>query len=207
MPFELKTQTVEFKKTRNATKTDIFMYKYSFLVLILIMAAVLAAGFFMILKPKYEEVLHNYNTEYENRSNESMILKTNVAKLTQYLVDYNSLSEYEKEMIYKMVPEKNQYEIIYAEMDKLITGQNLILRKVSVSQIEDDPRNLDISETAKKIGKTGVEIMVEGVNYDSMKRLLASIEKNMRLMDIQEIKFNPDSYSVSINFITYYSAK
>jgi Tfp pilus assembly protein PilO len=205
MPFELKTQTVEFKKTRSATKADIFMHKYSFLVLILLMAAVLAVGFFIILKPKYEDILLNYNTEYENKSNESTILKANVAKLTQYLIDYNSISEHEKEMVYKMVPEKDQYEMIYAEMDKLISNQNLILRKVSVSRIEDDLRNKEINETAKKIGKIGVEISIEGVSYESLKRLLGVIEKNVKLMDVQKIEFNPDSFSAGIDFITYYS--
>jgi Tfp pilus assembly protein PilO len=207
MPFELKAQPIEPKKTNKATKLDIFMYKYSFLVLILLLGAVLAAGFFFLLKPKYEEVLLTFNKIYEQKKTEASTLKASERKALQYIVDFNSISESEKSLIDKIIPDSGQSELIYIEIEKIAKERGLILRKINITEKKEDLRNKNDEEKVKKgVNELEIDLIVEGFNYEGMKRFLSAIEKNIRLMDIQDITFSPDTFSANIKLLTYYSA-
>ena len=203
MPFELKQENIEPKKIRKTTKLDIFMYKYSFLVLIFFLGAILLLGFVLLLKPKYEEVMITYAQEYEKKKTEAGILKLNETKLTQFIRDFEIITDEEKKMIENLIPGKNNYELIYAEMERLIENNGLILKSVSVNHVEEDKRNVNASNS--KIGKMEVEIIVEGLDYGGFKRLLFSLERSMKLIDVQEVNFEPGQFSATLKFFTYYA--
>ena len=43
-----------------------------------------------------------------------------------------------------------------------------------------------------------------GVNYDGLKKLLATIENNLRLMDVNKIDFDPGARTVTLEVALYY---
>ncbi|MCK5416166.1 hypothetical protein KAI92_01925 [Candidatus Parcubacteria bacterium] len=142
----------------------------------------------------------------------------NILSLERYKKSYERIDRTDKEKIINIVPDKLNIEKFFPWMEEIIEGKiiegqihggmGLILDSISINDVGvsnasqgEDEDNFQKS-IRENIGIINLDISISGVDYDSLKSLLAELENNLRLMDIQSVSFSGNQVSLSIN--TYY---
>ena len=90
-------------------------------------------------------------------------------------------------------------DIIEHELKKEVDSNTFVPSKIKDNEEKD--------LLPKGVGKIEVNFNAEGVDYYGLKNLIQSIENNLQIMDIENLKFNPEENTITIKFFTYYISK
>jgi len=104
------------------------------------------------------------------------------------------------------------------QIDKIITVNGATLEKVTLNPQSGDqsadsrsrhraaasPDGQAIEAGSSKISDMTVSFSVKNVSYASFKSLLAGLENNLRLTDVNEVKYNPEERTAEFIAKAYY---
>ncbi len=199
-----------------------FYAEYFTLSVLFVFVLVTTMAYFFIFKPYYTEVTQNKMQENAGKIDRGSELRSSIASLEKYKIDFENIDQEKKEIIEYLIPEDIQeenlmpwmYKVIEGEVIDGITygGQGLILNSISVKKIapkveakaksDNDSTSVIEAKISNSVGEVEISMTVNGVNYDKLKILLTELEKNLRLMDIQSLTVSGNSASFVIK--TYY---
>ncbi|MFH0892298.1 MAG: hypothetical protein V1867_05965 [Candidatus Falkowbacteria bacterium] len=193
------------------TRLNLFFLDYFRLITLAAMLLFFAIGFFYLLKPKYDTIRLNIAESYENKQAEYEQLENYHRNLIQYANTYKNISQADKDRINAMVPDGDSYKELYYLMNDIVSRHYMILKGLEIKP-EDAPVAVDKEVAGKtnkeanaaRRGKIEVSMDIIGVNYDGLKKLLAAIENNLRLMDVNKIDFDPGARTVNLEVALYY---
>ena len=209
---EITEQTEKIKEKQIIRTLNIFLLRYFNLVVLLIIILVLGAGIFYIIKPKYQSIAQEIESTDKEKKAEYESLDRYYIKLKRYLLAYNEIKERDRDRVEKMLPKGFEQEELFRELEAIILRKGLLLISLGISSGKVSPslrRNMPQAGKASEggladIGKVKITMEIAGVDYKSFKALLATIESNLRLFDIEQLSFSPDGKTVSLSLNTYY---
>lgn len=199
-------------------KINNFLLSYFKIFIFVVVLILLSLGYLFLVKPKYEQV----NAQIKNfkDSRETLYQKNlrTLNELNDYIESYESIPEENVKKVHAMLPDRYNKEELFSELNHLVSGNNLTLKSVKV---KGDGGDLKFGETkgGEKKGENKyidkpedvetytVTMSILGTNYGSLKNLLFTLERNMKLLDITELNFSPSGKTVNITLQTYYSKK
>jgi hypothetical protein len=206
------------QKSLNYQVFNIFE-NYGKLILAIVIFASLLAGYYFFIKPSFEKM----NSENSQRISE---LKMSIdraektkAMLVSFLGGYSKLDPKEIQRIAKMLPEDDNYVALLPHIEYLVLRKGYALQSVQVNRIEsadtlekapDQPggkgdASMRVNELIKNhIGIMKINFSATGANYDGFKSLLADLENNLRLMDVEVLSYDPTSKSSQFTITAYY---
>jgi Tfp pilus assembly protein PilO len=197
MQKEVKTE----KKSLNNQLTSqllMLLHKFFFVIVLIIFAAILVVGYVFLIQPKYQVAKEKQQSEAKQKNAENEKYRTYLEKLFQYRNEYNQISQADKEKIDAMIAGKYLPETVFADMEKLVFSQGMILNSIDVKTDESGEKKMG------GIGEATITLEISGISYEGLKQLLAVIENSMRLMDVKKINFSPMQNSASLEISTYY---
>ena len=203
MDDEKKPKVVLDQKYVQLVKTNV----YNFFNIIVVIAAIviLAIGFLYILRPKYNNIVKGIQLTIEERENDKVVMERYITRLQSYQESYNSVLSSNKESINKMIPEEYDQEELFAYMDNLAKHIGITLNAISINGNKKKSSALDLEKgKARAIQETEMSLSFSGVDYRTLKQVLAAFENSLRLIDVRNIAFFPGDNSLSVELTTYY---
>ena len=210
-----KKLTIQSEVTEDKQKIrmlNIFLLHYFNLIVLFLVILVLAIGFFYLIKPKYKSISWEIKLTDQVRETEYNSLQQYYTRLKQYKLSYDKINEKDIKRIENMTLTSSNYEELFRELETVILKRGLLLTflEINLDVLESSPRKI-IPKSQKidaglpdGIGKIRISMEIIGVDYKSFKGLLATIENNLRLLDIEELTFSPAEKTVSFEINAYY---
>lgn len=190
-----------------------FLVNYFNWFIALVSIIILFSGYWWLIRPKYNVIVRN-----ELLKKEEKIYDDKVA----YLQQLNEV----KELFNKISPDdKNKIDIILSAGKDLDTVKiNLIkeisylgeingalVEKIVITPLDDsEGKFIELVKSKQRTFKNEklqiltVSFSLKGVDYEPLKRILARFERNLHLMDVTKVNFDPKSREAEIELYTYY---
>jgi Tfp pilus assembly protein PilO len=182
------------------SKVTMFLAKYFKWVIIGSIVFVLVGGYLFLIKVKYESVLSNIVLAQSDKETEFTARTkyyNNLIKLNQ---DVNATQSKYSDGIKKIntiLPNKANIEDLMPQMEIIALKNGLMLLSIQLSQ--EDNSGIDPA-----IGRIRINADIAGADYNGFKILLNAFEKNLRLMDIGSVNFDPKGKKTTLEIYTYY---
>lgn len=173
---------------------NFFANYFMFLVLVVVVV-ILASGYLFILKPKKDSFKDNIDRESAAREQQYFSLKSDLSKLEQLSLAYQSIDSKNVEKLDKILPTKPDVEELMKQMEVIVFQNGLLLTSITLQ---------DEVVVGAGVGGVSLGLQVVGTDYNGLKGLLRSVENNLRLLDVQKVNYAPDGKSTTLEIIAYY---
>jgi len=192
---------------------NIFLSRYFKYLSIIIALLAVTGAYFYLLRPKYNEIIVEINNTKNAQETERDDLNRYYNKLVAYIAEYEKIKKADIKKIGQLAPKDSNYEKLFTDFETIIKEQGFILNSLSISPDNGKSSTNKTTASAKAvsdssdqagIGKIKISADISGVDYASLKHLLAVIENNLRLMDVESLNWSPDKAGVNLEIITYY---
>lgn len=203
---------------------DIFD-KYFFIINIIVIGAVLAAGYGYVLSPSIMRLRAGQTLGLEDRKKEEERLSQYLNNLEKMRQEFKSLSEEKLDQFRLILPREEDIPGLFVQMQELALRNGFILQAVDISPVvsgatsaagngeseeggKKDAENekSSVSEmSGGRIKEIVVSFTISEGDYEAFKKFLGDVEKNIRIFDIYDIRFGSAKvgpYSISLR--TYY---
>ncbi len=210
----LKVKQEKIKQgNRLVKRINDFLLNYFNWVVLIIVLTILVVGLLIIIEPKYELVIRDVEIVKRDKEGEYFIQQSYLGKLNGLKDAYQNINPEDKRKIDIVLPEKVEIEEFFSNMEALVLRNGLILTSLQIkskelefkkNKITSKNKNAENNDLFEEIGKIQITINIIGTDYDGLKSLLQIIESNLRLMDIENIRWSPDSNSTNLQLVTYY---
>ncbi len=166
------------------------------LIVILIMAIFLAAGYFLIW-PEYQKLSDDRNKLAGEKETLASQNKT-LVDLQKLFNNYEVISEANKEKILSMLPREVDEPGLFTLIETLAEKNKMVALAIDISEKDSsaDLKNLGLKEVHLAINLTGGE-------YTDLKNFLGDLQTNLRLLDVISLNYTPEAGSTILNIKTY----
>ncbi|MFH1745316.1 MAG: hypothetical protein ABH881_04085 [bacterium] len=143
-----------------------------------------------------------------------------IKKLFEYEDLYNEISLADKNKINTALRDNNHTEDLFPQIGELISKTGMILTSMSIVASESASRAPEVEKTKEfvdaedldvvpdvfpsEIGRIDIGISLEKVNYQGLKKLLAVLENNLMIMDVENLSFNLESEIAQLRIVSYF---
>jgi hypothetical protein len=203
----------------NKAKLNLAIFKYFSWLNVILAIVMIGAGFAYVLKPKYRMISGETEiklAEYRDRLEARDKYLNNLIDLDR---TYQEISPEDREKINGILPGSadagelmRQLELIVKSNGGSLSLLNIVYNRPkpktpraaqynNKKNAEDPFLERKLPEGAEKFQ---VELTIEGLNYQSMKKLLASFENSVRLMDVEEVSFESAGAKMTVMLSAYY---
>lgn len=201
-------------------KVNGFLIKYFNLLAIALAVIILIAGFFLLIKPKYNKISREIKLSNENSENKYNAAFNYLAQLNKLKAEYEKISPEDIKKIETMLPSEEFYEELFVQLEPIVLKNGLLLTSMQISPEgipsgkesagakarNNSPEKNKAAEDIlpEEITKIKIAMSVAGVDYLGLKNLLYALENNLQLIDITNLSFSPDQKGVTIEMFAYY---
>jgi len=207
MKLELKEKPVKAITTKNLIIFNSF--RFSMIIIVLL---IFFLGYRFILEKKYEHI-QNKIIKTQEKQQKQAELNIRFQELDSILTKYKELDNGFADKINLILPIQEIKEELFSQFEYLIESNGFMLKNLSISGFTPPNQNQNISRHGNKspkipqvnsLGKVHITLNIVGIDYEGMKKIINIIENNMRIMDINNLNFSPDSNSLALGITTYY---
>jgi hypothetical protein len=203
----------------NKAKLNLIIFKYFSWLNAILAIVMIGAGFIYILKPKYRMIggeidtkLAEYRSQLEARD-----------KYLNNLIDldrtYQKISPEDREKINGILPGGADAGELMRQLELIVKSNGGSLSSLNIVENRAKPKTAKAAQGKSKKNaedlflerklpegaeKFQVELTIEGLNYQSMKKLLASFENSVRLMDVEDVSFESAGAKMTVMLSAYY---
>lgn len=151
---------------------------------ILILIAI--ALFVVYIKPAYSRI---QDTQVEEERFDELLSRSNELKSMrdQLLEEYNSFSDSDVDRLTKFLPDNVDNIKLLIELDGIATRHGMVIRDVTFDEGGDSESELNTRK--EEIGQLSVGFVVSA-SYDRFVDFLTDLEKSLRLVDVDTIRFD-----------------
>ncbi len=195
----------------------LFLQKHFTSLLVLFSGLILLLGFFFIIKPFYNK--NGRSIDQRKFSKIYAYKKQYRDNLKKLIINYNKISTEKKLKLDLILPNSKRIKNLFSEFEIMAKKRGIILSSISFSQAKNKSKIELLKELTQKnknsktnskptlpldIKTINIKVELAGVNYNILKNLVYEIENYNRLLDIENINFEPSSGRTSLSIKTYY---
>ncbi len=176
---------------------------------IMVVIVVFIFGFLSLIKPKYDNTKKIIESMNKQENLEIQSKKRELTQIKKILTDYGTITEKEKDKLFKIIPEKYDHEELFSEINHLVTRNGLVMNQLSISLDKSSNSENVKGTTAKKdfsdedIGVININLSVEGItSYNMFKTFLNTLENYLKLLDVETANYGTGFATFTIK--TYY---
>jgi len=184
--------------------------------IILICLIILAAGYWWLIKPKYDFIASNQELNFREKEYIEKVAYLKQLNETKNL--FKTINQSDKDKIDTMLSANQDLDrlkiVLLREMDKVVKERKATVDDVVITPLDNSSSKfIKINEASKKsttfdkLRLVQVTFTAKGINYDQLKKLLTRLETSLRLMDVTDLNFDPSSGEAGVKLLTYYLDK
>ncbi len=177
------------------------------LVIVAIVIILLFFSYLMVIRPKFESTLVAIKANIDQRELFYKTQKQKLVDLQEAVVLYRKISSDNIDKVNGVLPDEYAKERLFGEVEDILSQKGLILDSLSLTKAgEDDdeplvPRDKGLS---LNVGIIKAEMSLSSIDYVALKNLLPLLEKQLRLIDVEDLSFDPSAETANLIFYTYY---
>lgn len=172
-------------------------YKLITTVLVILIAG---GGYFFVLEPRFRESGQGNKVDLNLIKAELLKRQQHLEQLQALIENYNKISPAEIARIKMILPRDQDIPGLFVQFQELATKNNLLLGAINFN---DAPATSGSAEI-KKISINVDLVSSNDISYQEIKKFIASVETNLRLLDIDSVFFTPGSTNYSLTIMAYY---
>jgi hypothetical protein len=202
------------KNNKNYLKTifNIIMARYFIFIILFLMLISFLFAYKLIISPVSASIDNEIKKINEDKKTQKIYLSKTLENISKYRKDYENLNVDDKAKIDLMIPDVNDAEKLFTDIELLILKNGFILNSLEINSAKDTgitkakrKNETSVDNTVNQdIGIIDLKLDVSNSSYKNFKKLLGVFENNLRIMDVHNINFSLDGASVSFEIKTYY---
>jgi len=217
---DVKTEEVKKKGINNVSVLNAlsFLYHYKYFSAFLISLLILILGYLFMIRPQMQSIF-NVQKQTEEIKQEVKkkisVYNDQINDLKTLLSAYEKISFSEKQAVEQILPDEQELKELFSQITIIVESGGLLLDSIEVFQEEEVSESGSeifrrkktteiIEEDNTGIQKISVRINVNGISYPALKNLLANLQNNSRIINVQNIDFDPQDRKAEITLQTYY---
>lgn len=183
------------KKTKNnfIRASEIFIGFFRPALAILLVILFIASGAFIF--STYRDNIGGLSARIAELQKKYQDKNQELAGLKGLKVDYANLADSEKKIL-EALPSEKDLPGLFVQLESLANKNNVSLVNVEIAAEE--------KKSNDRLHKLTVNIATDSGDYFALKNFLADAEKNLRLMDVKAINFEPASKAFNLSLNVYY---
>lgn len=209
----------EDKKKYFKLVNNILISYFKWFVTLVVLIVLVVGGLFLVW-PKYQEVTSLLESSQQRQQEMIEQKKERLSKLQGIISDYNSISSRQKEKVEQMIPSRQNAEEMFTEFNYLMEENDLKLKSMQIQDGGKEGSDREVNNRKEKkdsnekevilddslpqgVESREVELLVLGTNYNSLKGLLETLERNLPVVDVVDISFSPEGNTTKLTVRTY----
>jgi hypothetical protein len=219
--FEDRSRNIRAKNAVNR-----FLKSYFNVFVLVFILLFLYLSFSFLIKPKFDEVTYSFSDIMEERELEFVDMYEDLRYRRAVISEFKKIKEEDKYKIKRMIPEEYSRDDLFVEIAYFLMKNDFTVSSIEVS----DPRTLSSSQEGRdSLGRRTVDeveepksydmhlsalpdsvsswltkIVLDDMSYAGLKRLLVLLERNLKLIDVFSVSFEPRTGSVELETFSYY---
>jgi len=182
------------------------------LVIIAIVILLLFASYFLIIKPKFNSTLVAVKTNIDQQELFYQNQRQKLIDLQAAVELYGKIGADNIDKINQILPDEYAKERLFGELEDILSQRGLMLDSLQLSKSGEDndeplaPRDaeLPVMPSYQNIGTIKAEMSLSSIDYVALKNLLPLLEKQLQLIDVEELNFDPAAKTAHLIFYTYF---
>lgn len=177
--------------------------KYFVIIVVVIVLIVLGIGYIAFIKDKVSQIQKVGKVDYQLKEDERDRKEVIIEKLERLEKEYRKISISQIKELEDIIPTQVDIPELIIKLKQFVADNDLILTSIDIG-------GAAAAETAKEsssatIKSLNISLAISGIDsYNKFKSFLDSLEKNMPLLKMNSLTYNPKTDSYSLNLITYY---
>jgi len=191
----------------NSNQIYLYVYKFFWLIILLVSAIALFIAYQFFLLPKYNSIVSNQEItakrqEYSDKLdyyNQLIALKTT----------YEKIKPEDRDKVNQIITTVANQNELYRETEYIIKKNGLTVEGIEPLTLDKSYDLPNIAPTSKRsvllnnMKLTMTSCNIAKVNYEALIRVLKTFELNLRIMDVTKVEYDPVQQKATIHFITY----
>jgi len=178
---------------------NLFLNRYFNIFLVVLVIIILAAAYFLVLRPKFQETMGIIQNSLEEQQRLYVGQQKKLVNLQAITAVYKQISPEDLKKFDGILPDNYPSEALFGELEEIIEQSGFLLSAVSVSREEAGP--------SSPTGRLNINLSLGAVDYSGLKTLIRKLENNLRLFDIRDLSFSPSDETLALTITTYYYSK
>ena len=199
-------------------------YKIISVVLVII---IVGFGGFTVLYPKYQGIQNQGLLDFGNKQKKLEERQSYLNRLEKMVEDFRTINKTDVENLKNLLPESQEIPELFVMLDRLGADIGMKVTRITLSpqsvtrvnevssekssQSNNQALAAENESTYSKTVQIGsiniiVGLEAESIDYGKFKNMLTTLEKNMRILDINTINYEPGADTYQLNMTTYYLA-
>lgn len=189
---------------------DIFTKYFTFIILLVVILT-LTFFYFFLINPKLETATEEIQQDINFQQNILNMERQKLMQMQESIDYYRQIDSDDIDFLESVIPHPYPKEKLFGEIEDIVLKNGYILTNLNLEEIKESPEeegNVEeqVEEDSKEENLQTINISLEvtGLDYNGMKRFLATLENQLPLMDIVSLDFSPEGETLSLNIYTYY---
>lgn len=171
------------------------------LVIVVFVIVLLLVSYFLIIRPKFQSTLVAIKANIDQQEIFYQSQKQKLVDLQAAVVLYRKIGSDNIDKINGILPDEYAKERLFGELEDILLQKGLVLDSLKLSKSGEDD---GVSSQDQSVGVIKAEMSLSSIDYVALKNLLPLLEKQLRLIDVEELSFSPSEETLSLVFYTYY---
>ena len=156
---------------------------------------ILSWGYFYLLKPKFNYLEEIGGLTLQSLKQSLQVKKEYLRNLERLKITYNNLTTEDKEKLDQILNQEKDIPNLFVHFENLVNKNEMELSAINFTE----------GSSEGMVGVLNVDLFLTGGNYQILKKFLDTLEKDIKIMDIDSISFSKEGYNLSLR--TYYLDK
>lgn len=164
-------------------------------------ALIIGAAYFLFIGPLLDQAARGHQYDPVSRRYDTEKAENQLKASEEIVADHESVNAEYRVKSATALPSKPEIPALVAAVDSLVRQAGLQLTAIDIVQAKDPLKG------ALDLGVLNIAMNVSGGDYPALKRLLVSLERSLRLIDVLAISFNPQSATYQMSARSYFMRK
>lgn len=180
---------------------------------------IFAAGLFLFIYPKYQEVAKSNQDARDNLEAEYQAKDSYLSKIGKLKKSYQPISEADRKKIEAMVPADSEITRLIPEIESIVIRNSAVLNSIHLEPVDsfsqpeasietgvipETPAGIFSGPLPQGVKLVRIAINLSSVNYQVLKNIIKTMENNLRLLDISEVNYSSADDKAGLIIYTYY---
>lgn len=178
---------------------------------LVVFGLVVVAGYLLVLRGTIERASVEGSTDFGQLQAQQEYLQGYVKDLEAMVNNLEAISQTDIDRLSAILPDEKGVGDLLVQLQTLSETHGFFLSSVNVSQggtATEAPTTPAARQAKPKatspIQRMSISVVLQGPGYTEIKELLSSIERNLRVLDVNAVYFTPGSPDVTLNLYAYY---
>ncbi len=198
---------------KNRDSLNSLLKTYFSLFMLLLVILVLVVGYLLILRPKYQATLKTIHDNYAQQQEYYASQSEKLASLKALNEFYKKIGTADLAKFNSLLPDQYAKEKLFGELEETITRNGFVVKSINLVDSDSPEPGAEGAAAdagpaiSPQLGQIKVQLSLGAVDYIGFKNLLRLLEANLRLFDVTQVSFSPDSEATALTLTTYYYKK